>query len=268
MPFEPKGEALVARDRVRAALRSMPASTALAAAYTSDALGLCDIENVLHYNIGPALLHHLCSRRISLERLFTPPAPAPSTAQFHHHVRYRPGIHPRAWSDGQLVAERRVLIPRGTQLDLAHVWLHARRAAPTAPTTADLQPLALSLTIRAARASALHLGSALKGIVDGLVCSMHRHDGDDLAELAGRLASRLNDSAEAEEIGALLMARTAELGQRRLLWRRDTGVQWNPADDGLVVIEAELEDADIVGTEVHARLRMAVPPAGREPRAP
>lgn len=270
MSFEPKGEVLIARDGVRAALLSMPASTTLTAEYSSDGLGLCDVENVLHYNVGPSWLQHLCSRRLVFERLFTAPPTAPSTAAYHHHVRYRAGDHPRlAWSVGELVGQRRFVIPRGTPLDLAHVWLHARRAAASAPASASASPerLALSLTVRTAFGDAPHLGSVLKGLVDGFVCSMHRHDSDDLDELASRLASRFGKATEAREIGELLMVGAAELGGRRLLYRRDTGVQWNPADDGLVVIEAEIQDANIVDTEVHAQLRVALPIAAAETRA-
>ncbi len=66
----------------------------------------------------------------------------------------------------------------------------------------------------------------------------------DLPLLAARVASKLKAKASEEEITRLLTSGPSELGPRRLLQPFGASVQWNPADDALVLIDARMTRVD------------------------
>jgi hypothetical protein len=84
-------------------------------------------------------------------------------------------------------------------------------------------------------------------LVDGVVSGLHSHNGEDLSVLVERLAGRMGESPE--RISESLMSQTgAVLGERRLLWPRADGYQWNPADDELMACDLVwTEDSDATG---------------------
>jgi hypothetical protein len=261
LPFEPDGDALRMRDELRAALRSLAPSVALTAEYTSDALGLCDVENVLHYNVGPAALGHLCSEYLGVERSFSMPALSPTTHQYRHHVRYRRGAHPCAsWSNGALIAERRFSLPATESLQVGDVWFHARSAAVRSAVN-RLPPERVScvLDVSSPASRKVHAGAVLKVVVDGIVASLHRHDGTELNEVMPRLAVRLRAKPSEDELTSLLLEGGAEFGVRRLLFPRGDGVQWNPADDGIAALVGRVGVTTSENIEIVARVFEAVP---------
>jgi len=56
LPFEPQGSAKEARERLRSALAALNPTGELTATYSAEPGGLCDLENVLAYNVGSICL--------------------------------------------------------------------------------------------------------------------------------------------------------------------------------------------------------------------
>ncbi len=77
LPFEPKGDAKQARAELRNALSALAPTGELSAEYASIDRGLCDVENVLLYNVGMAHFSGLGSSRIRLARSFSAPLRIP-----------------------------------------------------------------------------------------------------------------------------------------------------------------------------------------------
>ncbi len=148
-----------------------------------------------------------------------------------------------------------MLLPR-TAVSTASVWLAARRATgPAAEAQEPSTPVGINVSVEVPSRARFSLSSALKGLLDGIVCSFHRHDGSgDLDLMTARVAAKLGTPSLAGEVRLLLLSGSCELGVRRLLHSWGESVQWNPADDGLVWIDASLRRSDVAAPRCHAKL--------------
>lgn len=245
LPFEPKGEARRARDELRRALRNLTPTGELVAEYCSTDRRLCDVENVLLYNVGVAQFTTLSSKRIKVVRSFDVPPLTPSGRALPHLHRYglwQQGLS--AWRRGRLVGERVFVIP--APFRTSTVWAVARALAATSEVESDSRELEVDVDITLPATSSLGLASLMKPLLDGVVASFHCHDGSgDLDLLAGRLAGQLG--AGTPEVKRLLLKGPAALDARPLVRRFGEGVQWNPADDRLVAVEIRMTKG---GTEM------------------
>ncbi|MHA6779658.1 hypothetical protein ACVGOW_01455 [Pseudonocardia saturnea] len=95
------------------------------------------------------------------------------------------------------------------------------------------------------------LSGLIKPLADGIVSNLHNHIGS-VDHIVDR-ASSIDPTLTTGELAALL-ARTgpAPLGAVRLLTPRGAGVQWQPADDGIVVLDVRITSGIAPGT-VEAR---------------
>lgn len=246
LPFEPRGAARTARNELRAALGRLVPTGTLAATYTSAAAGLCDVENVLLYNVGMGAFAALGKRRISLTRRHEMP---PGELQHHHLYRVAdPNPQP---STGRLVAEATFALPVRKAMTASMVWLAARPAIITSCVSLTLD-LALAVRLFAPATSHLTLPSTMKPLLDGFLAACHRHDGSHRGTVVRRLAARLEYEAQALE--SLLHDGAAPLGERGLVHPWGDSVQWNPADDRLTAIDISLEDAAIEDIRCEARV--------------
>jgi hypothetical protein len=228
------------RDELRKQLRLLQSRSGevLHGIYNSAVSGLVDAENVLFYNVGAACFASAAVTGMRFERGFTAPdPPVPLGGRELHHVRYSlapPGAGLASWAHGpELAGWDRVPCPRITEeTKPAMIWYAARIAGVTLHSSRSPvgQPYGLELTVHTHQADPGPV-RMVKPLLDGLISSLHVHDGSDLELIAERLCRQL-PAKSADAIGQLLMDDTgALLGQRRLVWPRATGVQWNPADD-------------------------------------
>jgi len=90
LPFEPTGDVRRARDEAREAIRGLrcPRGSVLSAAYSSADKSLCDVENVLMYNMGPSTFAGASQRGIRLVRNWKAADASPTGRLFAHHHRY------------------------------------------------------------------------------------------------------------------------------------------------------------------------------------
>jgi len=149
----------------------------------------------------------------------------------------------------------------------ASVWLAARGCVADDQDSDDARPasgtLGVAVEFKVPWRSPLRLPTAFKALLDGIVCSFHRHNGHgDLDELAARVTAQLKGSIHEEQVKRLLTTGPSELGARRLLHAWGGSVQWNPADDELVVIEARLVRSDTDTPACQAKLVQPRPAEG------
>lgn len=242
LQFEPKGEARLARDELRAALKQVAATGELFAEYASTDPAFCDVENVLFYNVGTTSFAALARRRLRFQRSFASPAIAPSGAQWAHHHRYdTQAATPARWRQRRRLGERRFRLP--TKLRATTIWAAARAAATTQAGETGAREVGLDVRLVLPARSTIGLPSSMKALLDGIIASFHRHDGSgDVEDLSSRVAAQLG--ATTADARRLLLEGPAELGPRSLVHAFGRGVQWNPADDWLVTADLSVERGD------------------------
>ena len=94
LPFEPKGWLSDMRSSLIEAISQMEISddSFLRATYHSDVLELCDLENILLYNVGIGKFKKLCQQGFLLERSFqSGPYPPGGFKNYPHYQRYEVG---------------------------------------------------------------------------------------------------------------------------------------------------------------------------------
>ncbi len=114
-------------------------------------------------------------------------------------------------------------------------WLHARRGDITFHTTAAAPPPAwlVEVTVHPPAHWRGTLLNLTKTLVDGAVAAMHSHRGPTDAVVAR--AARIDPGLSPAEFATLLAEPAAmPLGPTLLVVPRATGLQWLPADDGIV----------------------------------
>lgn len=192
-----------------------------------------DVENVLFYNVGMSLFAHLMRGGVQFEQsCVVPEGPRPQPpGGFHHYHLYEQqpvsSAGFRYWRATAVLASWEKLAWPKDASTVTGWWYHLRtHGVGVERQTSDSGPIGLELTL--STPSRLHV--VLKPMLDGLICSLHAHDGSDMQEVTNRLAERL--ACGRDEVATLLLdERVAVLGRRRLLRPFRNSVKWNPADD-------------------------------------
>ncbi len=249
LQFEAKGWQREFRAALRLATAALGRVTERVAAQYVSAIvdASCDTENVLFYNVGGGF--SVCTRLgLRFERHFAPPKPPPGelSAPVLHYHRYEPADA----ADGFSGWRERALVARFGDVELprlsvektksAQVWLPLRRADAETFGRLDAQePFALRLRVRAP-VEAPAAAAVVKPIIDGVVSSLHDHDGSFADELGRRIGAQVGEQPE-PIVELLRQNRNAPLGTRRLLHLRADRVQWAPDDARCVACELLIE---------------------------
>jgi hypothetical protein len=104
LPFEPKDQLLKFRVALRAALASIRAGGSLGAVYTSPVTSVCDVENILFYNVGLTAFARLIDRGVQFRRVIAETPPSPGGRSFAHHQLYETIDHLPAQVGGRTLA--------------------------------------------------------------------------------------------------------------------------------------------------------------------
>jgi hypothetical protein len=253
LPFEPKGWLVEFRDQLRSALKRLGAKdeALLSAVYGSPLRDYCDVENVLIYNVGAGHMGAVAGSGIRAERSFhAPPPPHSLASDARHYWRYRLVAADEefaAWRETATIASwAGIPMPRLSESTKpGQVWLPLRQAAVSANARPDVGAwFGLRLRVGVPTGTRVAPARAIKPLVDGVISAFHNHDGTELSTVSERLQSQL-ETVSAETISDLLMDKhAAQLGERRLVWRFRSGVQWNPADDLCIAIDLRIEPAE------------------------
>lgn len=235
LPFEPRGELLEFRTRLRVALAALHAGPGevLHAVYTSQSDRFVDTENVLLYNVGAAAFRGSARSGLCFERRFTRPddPSTPGWAPTHHHsyAVTGPTDTSGSWRRVRRIAWwPQTAVPTAALRSPGPAWLAARHALRVDGDASAGSVFALTLRVGGRVAPA----SAVKPIFDGMIAALHAHDGTAKQEIVRRLSGLLN--LDQRETGELLSG-VAPLGVRTLVRLRGDGLQWNPEDERCVV---------------------------------
>ncbi len=225
LPFEPKGEALEARNRLRVALAGLPPMLGLRAEFLSNDTSFCDVENVLLYNVGMSSFSATGRNQITLVRSERKPDPTPEGKELPY-CHYYSTVESSAGLGTTAVVTRRFELP--SKISLAAVWLNARLAA-TAGRCLRLSNLGMRVQVTLPASDRRGLPTMLKSLLDGLVSSLHCHNGSSLDVVLPRLSKQLG--VDASVLERALISGPKELGSRSLIHPFRQSVQWNPADE-------------------------------------
>lgn len=250
LPFEPKGWLLEMRNSLRSRIERLCAGneTVFHAVYYSELEEFCDVENILIYNVGAGAFKHLCQRSLFIERRMLPP-PVEQTGDLkgvRHYHRYnviKEDKENQYWEKGETLSTWRDVRcpPLRSNIKPHHIWHYLKKAeieindVPIIPYIYGIE-----LKIRAPLGKRVNLASVIKPLLDGVICAFHAHDGSNLPGITRRLSLMLQEK-ESNLADMLLNCERSVLGVRSLLHPFRQGVQWNPADDGCVLIKVQCD---------------------------
>lgn len=265
LPFMNRTSAqLQYRDKLREALMCLKGTGALQATHTTQqATRGPDVENLLFYNVGASTFRHLAKDALRFERRNAPPPVAPTPIDFEakHHTRYEVmgGNHsPFPYANAHaLVAGADIDCTSSKQTrDVAGLWRSFKTAMVISTESAQIEGNSFSVQfiLSAPAGHRFNLSNVVKPLTDALISALHSYEGIQLEEVTSRVSACLMCTPHIGR-ALLLDRRTALLGPRAVPHLRNKGLQWSPADDGLIACEilreTSQEDSSI---EVRARL--------------
>lgn len=251
LPFEPKGWLLEMRDSIRQKVMDMKAqkNQLLYGLFVSEDASSCDTENILFYNVGPRYFSHLSQHGICFDRLFDPPPVVGkygTKPYFQYYSQIGLTDETAFWVKDNLLASWSNVVCPALKSELKpHVFWSAMKngSVVIANRLAEPKFFGLNLRVNVPQGTLLNIAGVMKPLLDGIISAFHSHDGNNLAELAQRLAAL--SSQDQLDIEGMLTDRTLNcLGVRRLLHPFMRGVQWNPADDVCVSAKIVLNPSE------------------------
>jgi hypothetical protein len=222
-----------------------------------------DVENLLFYNVGASAFRTLAKDALRFERRNAPPPTPPARLDFEarHHIRYEVkraehSLFHHTNADA-LVASTGADCMASRQLrDLAGLWRLFKTGMVISAGSTLLQGNSFSVqfTISAPERHRFNLTDVVKPLTDAFISALHCYEGVHLEEVACRVSTFLNCPPQiAREL--LLDSHSALLGPRAVPHLRAKGLQWSPADDGLIACEIIRDTSPADGSiEVRGRL--------------
>jgi hypothetical protein len=248
LKFEPKDWMQDFRDALRLAVRDLDAGRdeGIAGLYQSSQTGLCDVENILIYNVGPSSFKKAAHTKLSFERSFEDaPHLAPHLLHYQRYELAGLGSGSDNWTRGRTWAEWTGVIPRpSSDTKVAALWWAIETAEQqTFVGTPQAGPFGIRILLSSPYATALNLAEIVKPLTDAAIAAFQSHaEGDDVPELAGRISEKVG--APPHEVAmALCSPDAAVISGERIVWPRAGGVQWNPADDRCVSAEISVTES-------------------------
>ena len=245
LPFEPKGWLFEMRESLKTAISQLNITDdhILAATYTSPIKGLCDVENILFYNVGTGRFKTVCQNGFLIERSFnTITVPVEKMQSYAHHQRYEfvsKNQQPLHWTMSDVLASwDHILLPTLTANSKPHLYWSLMKENPisTYGVTTYEGYFGIELELSIPPSHTFNFAAMIKPMLDGIISAFHSYQGEQLAEVSSRLSLSL--SSQSDYISTLLLdTRLSILGNRCVLHPFLKNVQWNPADDKCVVIK-------------------------------
>ncbi len=245
LPFEPKGSLYDMRNSLIEAISQMKIidDAFMRATYCSAVKELCDLENILLYNIGTGKFNKLCRKGFILERSFkSVPYAVGDLNNYQHYQRYEITSSLQTtlfWNVEKVLASwENILIDKITSDIKPHkYWKAMKENKVTVFTNEAYRGLfGLEIQITLPKKNRFNLASVVKSMIDGIIAGFHVYKGRNTELVSKRLAEKL--SLDKSFITDLLVDKSmAVLGERNLLHPFQNYVQWNPADDKCVAIK-------------------------------
>lgn len=219
---------LAAKSELRTVLSEFrPGSDQLLfATYMSADSAVCDVENVLFYNVGTGAFRASSANGVSFARQRVQPPLAPDGTVYRHYHEYsfEPVPLRPIYVGAQSFTFELPDVSASTKT--SDVWYRAATASHTVRSPIEgAFELHVEVTVRR---PVTNVATILKTLIDGIVCAMHS-DGAPSTEAVQRLAKR-SGWLESEITHRLRAPGPAILGARRHLACYRDFVKWDPAD--------------------------------------
>lgn len=242
LPFEPKGWLYDMREELKRAIKEMNPddNRILSAAYISSNQDVCDIENILIYNVGSGVFKDVCRKGLLLERSYqNVVSPAGNQESYGHYQRYSlvdKMQEPLYWKEKRILASWKGIILDKMPAKPHAYWRLMKENQVVAADMAHNGYYGIEIAMQLPVNSANNFAGLIKPMLDGIIAAFHSYCGNQLVEISRRLASVLPN--QAEEISTMLLDEKLNvLGSRCLVHPFGNFVQWNPSDDKCVVIK-------------------------------
>lgn len=250
LPFEPQGWLKDFRNDLRTAIHSLQSHPGqiLHAIYATPQSGLCDIENILFYNVGTSHFASLMTNGLRFERSYSypdPPYPL-STPHLHYHHYTMEDAHNdfSGWQTSKLVAAwENIEIPRSIRkITATNIW-YRLRSHPLKIFQLPEHPLAqfgLCITVTVPDTTTITLAPLIKPIIDGVVSALHAYRGTEIEQISRHLGLELGQTP-AMIANLLQQPDRAPLGERQVVRTYRNSVKWDPADELCLAAELFLQ---------------------------
>jgi hypothetical protein len=240
LPFEPKGWLIELRNDLREAIHNITSQPnqvlhAIYGAAQSDSV--CDVENILFYNVGGKQFSPLTTYGIRFERRFSYPEPPQmlesTNLHYHYYTMEAANEAFSYWQIRRSLAEwENVKVSRPAS-QLMNIWYSIKSNSLKTLYIPERIPkqFGLTITIKIPTTDKGNVSSLTKPIIDGVVSAFHAYKGNDVEVLSQRLADKLNKKTDT--IADLLLRKDrAIFGERQVVRPHGSdGVKWDPADD-------------------------------------
>lgn len=263
LPFEPKGELIELRNKIREGVRSLKSTStpsALYGCYYSSEQSLVDTENVLFYNVGTSYFSHLELTSLMFERSFSEPKPSQQGNIYRHFHYYSLEENTfKHWKMKEIPVEFSAILPTspyiGGSFRLEDVWFSIKNGRINVVNRLrnyTSSQIGLSVRLMIPDHYKLKLVSVMKPLIDGTISAFHRWENPDY-EIIRIIADRLRtDTGTVRNL--LIRENESILGSRDLVHKWSNSIQWNPADDNLVAVKLSLECADIDSIKISGEI--------------
>jgi hypothetical protein len=228
LPLQPTGTQLEARKKLSDAIKDLRAlnNFILSACYSSLDSSICDVENVLLYNVGTGAFSRATPFGIKIRRSRFVPAECPNGETFPHYHEYTFIQAPQRPQDTNSSTFQFSTASFSSSTKPHDVWWWATAAEST-----PHQPILgrFSLHVELGISTPIkNVAAVLKPILDGIVAAMHK-DSNPHATAVERLAKRTGWQVE-EIFSRLQTPPNPFLGRRTVLRPYQDFVKWDPAD--------------------------------------
>jgi len=245
LPFEPAGWLHDMRGVLIEAISQLDTSNTafLHASYHSEWFELCDLENILLYNVGTGKFKNLCQQGFLLERSFRSGTYLPiENINYPHYQRYEVSSSehfPIYWDINNLLASWKDIPLRKLTSDAKphDYWKTFKESNVAISSNVSYSGnFGMDIQVLMPERKGFNLAAVVKSMLDGIIAAFHVHSGNQMELVSERLSRNL--SVEAQYVKKLLLDDScAVLGRRDLLHQFKNNVQWNPADDKCVAIK-------------------------------
>lgn len=245
LPFQPKGWLYDMRSSLIGAISQIKISddAFMRATYCSAVQSLCDLENILLYNVGTGNFKKLCQQGFLLERSFQSAPYVPGGFNgYQHYQRYEITSSlqlPVCWNVEKVLASwEDILLDKMNVNTKPHEYWKAMKENKVTIFTNEAYEgfFGLEIQITMQKRKSFNTAAVVKPLLDGIIAGFHVHKGMETELVSSRLAQAL--SVDSSFVTKLLLDGTmAVLGERNLLHPFQNNVQWNPADDKCVSIK-------------------------------
>ncbi len=247
LPFEPKGWLHEMRHDLKCALKQLKTkkNSILYASFYSDQEEFFDVENVLLYNVGSGSFSHLCNKGLIFERVLlnTPVLNIDNHEinmdYYHQYETLEDNPQRRYWNMEKRVAKWHDVSCQKISSNMKphQVWYDMKKGAVEIDNKCGISPFyGIKVEIKAPINTKTNLAAVVKPLLDGIICSFHSHNGEQIDEVVNRLLNKVDENPEVLK-AMLLDNNNVVLGKNRLIYPYRNYVKWNPDDHKFVYAE-------------------------------